>query len=148
MMVAVRKATIEDSDWLIDQLRAFDISLGNKRLLIENETEARACLTGIIESHVILIAYVGVVRSGFIAGTLASHPFNARICVLSEAFWWVVPLYRGTPVAFHLLREFESIGRKVADWIIFSLEYDSQVRDQHLTKRGFRQIERAYLLEV
>lgn len=148
MAVEVRKATIEDADWLVMQLREFERAVGYKRSLLEDEVAARAGLAGLIANHVALIAHEDSERHGFIIGAASPHPFSPKIRVLSELFWWVAPDHRGCGAAPALLNEFERIGRESADWVVFSLEHDSPVRDQHLTKRGFRQIERAYLLEV
>ena len=148
MAVEVRKATSEDIDWLIMQLRAFETFAGYRRSLLEDENEARVKLAEYIAHHVVLIAHDGSDRFGFIAGVIAPHPFNSRLRVLAEIFWWVMPEHRGTRAGAMLLREFEHLGRQIADWVLFSLEHNSPVREKHLTERGFRQVERAFLLEI
>ena len=147
-MVEVRRATIEDVDWLLMQLRAFEKFAGYKRSLIEDEAFARAGIASLINEHVVFIAHKDGERHGFVAGAFAPHPFNPKVRVLSEMFWWIVPEHRDGRAAVLLLDKFEECGRGIADWVVFSLEHNSPVRDKHLTSRGFRQIERAYLLEV
>lgn len=149
MKVLVRRAVPGDLDWLVSQLREFDRSLGNRRSLIEDEKEARQKLVEISDSHVLFVAHKEGERLGFIGGVLSRHPLNSKIRLLAELFWWVVPEHRGSSsAAYRLLDAFERIGRRVADWVVLSVEHDSALRDKHLTERGFRQIERAYLLEV
>lgn len=146
--VTVRRATVEDVDWLLGQLRDFEAFVARKRSLLEDEAFARTALTTLIEAHVVLVAHDGSERHGFIAGGHAPHPFNPNIRVLSEFFWWVVPIHRYGRASLALLTEFERIGRETADWIMFCLDARSPVREAHLIKRGFRQSEMTYLLEV
>lgn len=148
MSVEVRKAEQHDVDWLIGQLRAFEKFVAYKRPLFEDEIFARDGLAGLVDRHVVLIAHDGKTRQGFIAGTHAPHPFNPRLKVLTELFWWVSEEFRMGRAGFMLLDEFEIVGRAMADWVVLSLEHNSPVRETHLTKRGFRQVERAFLLEV
>jgi len=51
-------------------------------------------------------------------------------------------------VGLMLLEEFTDWGKRNADWISFSLEDKSPVKDTTLTKRGFRLKERSFILEV
>ncbi len=148
MAIEVRRATVEDEDWILRQLRDFDKFLGTKRSLIEDELAARKTILSLIANHIVLIAHEDSERHGFIAGARGPHPFAAYLNVLSELFWWIDPKHRGRGAALALLNEFEKVGRDGSDWIVFSLETHSPVRDAHLTGRGFRQIERAYLLET
>lgn len=148
MKVEVRRATLVDIPWLLIQIEAFQDFAGFKRKLLVDKRHARGVLANMIANHVVLIAHKGRTRQGFIAGFDAPHPFNPAIRVLSEAFWWVDKAFRGSRAGALLLREFEILGRAVADWIIFSLEHHSPVHEEHFVKRGFRLAERAYLLEV
>lgn len=150
MGVEVRPAVQSDAPWLFEQIAAFQDFVGFKKKLLDEGPASKETLAKLISDHVVLIAHERprVERMGFIAGYRASHPFNQRIRVLSECFWWVAPEYRGGRAGAKLLREFELLGRAEADWVVFSLEHNSPVREKHLLKRGFRQIERAFLLEV
>lgn len=148
MKVEVRRATLTDIPWLLIQIAAFEKFAGFKRKLMADKAHARRVLAGMISNHVVLIAHKGRERQGFIAGFDQPHPFNPDIRVLTEAFWWVDERSRGSRAGAMLLMEFEILGRAVADWIIFSLEHHSPVHETHFTKRGFRLVEKAYLLEV
>lgn len=148
MAVTVRKAEFGDIPWLIEQAHAFEEFAGYRRALLRDPLHARDVFTRLITDHLILIATDGAHQMGVIAGWRSPHPFNPTIRVLAEVFWWVPETYRNTRAGVVLLREFERVGRLDTDWVIFSLEHNSPVREAHLTKRGFRMVERAFLLEV
>lgn len=147
-MVEVRRAKHKDTPWLFEQIAAFEKFAAYKRPLLVEGPRSQKILDDLIDNHVVLIAHDGNLMLGFVAGHSCPHPFNPDIHVLSEIFWWVKDEYRGTSAGARLLAAFEAEGKKKSDWIIFSLEHNSPVRDRHLIKRGFRQVERAYLLEV
>lgn len=148
-MVEVRKATHDDVPWLLEQITAFEAFAAYKKPLITGNSAAPAVLAGLIDRHVVLIAHEDDIRHGFIAGFQGSHPLNRTLRVLSEIFWWIAEEHRGHGrAALVLLNEFERMGRETADWVIFTLEHHSPVRDAHITGRGFRLVERAFLLEV
>lgn len=150
--VTVRAATPEDVPWLLEQLRAFDRFFGARRSLFPDENTALQVLTGLLDAHVFLVAEqhadLDARPVGFLCGTLAGHPFNPTIRVLSEVFWWVAPEHRGSRAGLLLLDAFLAEGRARADWIVFSLETKSPVREATLTRRGFARYETSYLLEV
>lgn len=161
MTITVRTAAARDMEWLMIQLRAFDQFAGYKRSLIEDEAHAWRGLKQLVDDHVVFIAesQCGHVpgdcagcaaRLGFIAGYKTPHPFNPRLRVLTESFWWVAPERRGESggAGLLLLNEFEAYGRRYCDWTIMTLEHHSPVNARHLTKRGFFPREQSYLLEV
>ncbi len=145
---SVRSAVQEDVPWLLQQARAFDAAAGFKRGLMPTDEEAIPLLRALVAAHIVFIAEVNNCLAGFIAGWYGAHPFNRNVRTLTEVLWWVQPEYRGTRAGIMLLDRFEDCGRHIADWTILTLEHDSPLREAHLTKRGFRQTERAFLLEV
>lgn len=147
-MVKVRNANPDDAAWLIEQIHAFEKFAGFKRQLLEDEGRAYETVWNLIAAHVVRIACDDEQRLGFIAGYHTPHPFNTNIKVLSEIFWWVAPERRGSRAGAALLNDFETIGRATADWVVLSLEHKSPLREVQLLKRGFRQVERSFLLEV
>lgn len=151
-MTRIRPATVFDVPWLLDQLRAFDDFFGTKRSLFPSDAAARGILETLITAQVFLIAERNGVAVGFITGTLAPHPFNPAIRVLSEVFWWVEPEHRGTAAGARLLDAFLGHGRLHADWIVMTLEQrtidEGMVDPASLASRGFKLHEQAYLLEL
>lgn len=158
-MIKVRQATLEDLTWLLEQSRAFDSFYGTAYPIFPADYDAAAkVMTSIIETQVVLIAekYYPVAPGdhrvtqpvGFIAGALGPHPYNPELTVLSEQFWWVVPEHRGGFAGAKLLLEFMDFGRMHAKWIVMTLESKSPVDAESLERRGFREFERSYLLEI
>lgn len=149
MGVTVRPGGAQDLDWLVGELRAFSDFYGTKRKLFETEEYARTGLEKIINDHVLFVAQKGDVGPvGFIAGLIVPHIFNPTITVLNEAFWWVKPEHRRSRAGYLLLREFVHFGEQNADWLLFTLETHSPVKDAALLKLGFKAQETSYLLEV
>lgn len=146
--VEVRAAAKEDIPWLLRQARAFDAAAGFKRGLMPEDAEALDLLEVLVENHPVFVAVVDEEAAGFIAGWYGAHPFNHKVRTLTEVLFWVAPEYRGTRAGLKLLDKFEECGRGIADWTVFTMEHDSPMRAEHLTKRGFRQIEKTFLLEV
>lgn len=148
MTISVRHARLTDARWLFEQLLAFDKFANYKRSLMEDKEYARQALETLITGHVAYVAERNGAPLGFIAGYRTPHPFNPLIKVLTEVFWWVTPENRGGRAGLLLLKEFEKFGYKFCDWIVFTLEHHSPVRNTTLLKRGYKFKEQAYLLEV
>jgi hypothetical protein len=149
MRIDTRRATPKDVDWLVTQLRAFSEFMGTRLPLFGSEELVRVNLATMIDSHVVLIAErEDGLLMGFIGGVYIPHVFNPEIRVLSETFWWVSPEHRNTRAGLLLLNAFVDFGKAHADWITVALEEKSPVSDRCLTKRGFRTLEKNYLLEV
>ena len=148
MAVTVRKAGYSDVPWLLEQAQAFEKAAGYKHRLFPGAEKASLVFAGLITNHIVLIATTGAERLGFIAGAKSNHHFNPELRLLVELLWWVPEKYRGSRAGLMLMREFERIGRAEADQVVFSLEADSPVRLEHMTRRGFRLVERSFLLEV
>lgn len=143
----VREATKEDVPWLLEKIREHDKLMGYKRPLFVDEGYALASLLNLLANHVVLIAENSA-PLGLIAGHVARHPFNPDIRVLSEILWWVEPSFAGKRAATALLAAFTEYGRTHVDSIICSHVYDKKSRTSALEGRGFRELERAYLMEV
>lgn len=148
MATRVRPALFIDIEWLMEQLRSFDKFAAYGRSLIEDESHARLTMLGIIDKHMVFIAENNHKPVGFIAAYKTPHPFNPRIKVLSECFWWVAPEGRKTRAGALLLREFIAYGRRHCDWITMSLEDVSPVKPGSLSKLGFKLKESSFLMEV
>lgn len=150
MSVRIRQADENDIAWLLPQLHEFAAFFGSRRSLFPESDERAAVIVQGMLDHPFFIAesraFAG--RLGFIAGTLTPHPYNPDITVLAETFWWVDPAHRGTRAGALLLKHFEDYGRAHADWIVMTLNVETPVKEETLTRRGYRLKERSYLLEV
>lgn len=150
MTIRIRKARSEDIPWLLEQLRAFDAFFGTERPLFPRDPDrAESFIWRIIADHPFYVATAeahGLV--GFIAGALAPHPYNPAIRQLTEMFWWVAPEFRQSRAGSLLLDAFIEEGKQRAHFIVMTLEHNSPVRDETLTKRGFRHMSRDFLLET
>jgi N-acetylglutamate synthase-like GNAT family acetyltransferase len=145
----VRTARVTDIDWLLEQLKSFDVFVDAKKSLFPAaDVQARSILTNFVMSQPFFVAegFDGMV--GFIAGTLGPHYLNPELRVLTEVFWWVDPKYRGTSAGARLLQVFTALGRLKADWIVMTLEEKSPIDPESLLRRGFHPFESIYLLEV
>ena len=147
--VRVRRATSEDIEWLVTELRKFAEFFGSKHSLVGDETFWRDGLTVMVNQHVVFISETDADgRVGLIAGYLVGHPFNPKIRLLSEAFWWVSEKYRMSRAGLLLLNAFVEHGEKHADWITMALETKSPMNEKCLIKRGFHLHERSFLREI
>jgi RimJ/RimL family protein N-acetyltransferase len=152
----VRPASRADIPWLLEQLRAFaDFSNTAHSLFPADETVATAIVDSLIAQAgqwrgVFLIAETPADHTplGFIVGVLGAHPFNPRVRVLSELFWWVTPSHRGSSAGARLLDAFVGFGKRHADQVVLTLEHESPDLEAGFVRRGFRLKERTYLLEV
>lgn len=149
-MITIRFATFEDVEWLFTQCIDFDRFFGAKQsLMADDPAYTRELLATLITQHIVLVAVRGVELIGFIAGSLASHPFRPTLSVATELLWWVLPPNRQSSAGARLLNAFEDVARdRGAQWILMALEAESPVRPESLTRRGYRAKETSYLLEV
>jgi hypothetical protein len=148
LSISIRGAEPEDLDFILAELKHFSKFYATRLPLFGDEAYAREFVASLINKHVMFLAVRDDVKLGFISGMLTAHVYNPLIRVLMEAFWWVKEEYRGTRAGHKLLEAFLAFGKANADWIMFTLEDKSPVNDKILLKRGFRQIEKNYLLEV
>lgn len=142
------QANLDDTDWLLGQLVQFAQFYGTRRSLFGRIEQARASLEDMIKNHIVLIAWRDTLRVGFISGYVTPHPYNTDIRLLAETFWWVDPQHRMSRAGLMLLDKFTDWGNANCDWITFSLEHHSPVKDTCLVKRGYKLQEYSYLKEV
>lgn len=149
-MIWIRPAIESDIPWLLGQLRAFSAFYGTATPLFpDDDIAAAAVLEEQIETNPFFVAVApGAGPIGFIAGALLRHPYNPRIRVMQELFWWVAPRDRGSKAGLLLLEHFIEYGREHADWVLMTLEAKSPVNPGTLERRGFRLHERSFLLET
>ena len=149
MSVEIRPAQLSDIDWILSQLKEFADFYKTKTSLFGDSDYSREFITMLVTKHLFLVAdskEFGLI--GFISGTVEPHPYNPKILSLNECFWWVEEKHRGSKAGLLLLNEFIRIGKQHCDWIWMTLESDSPVKDATLVRRGFKEQERSFLLEV
>lgn len=130
-------------------MREFSKVFGTKPSLFGSEQNGQAAMAGFLENHVLLVAEKGNEMVGCMAGVITPHIYNPAIIVLYEAIWWVVPAHRGSRAGLMMLDEFVRIGRAIGvDWVMFSVAWNTPVRDRFLLRRGFKMQETCYRLEV
>lgn len=144
----IKKAAPADLEWMLDQLKEFSRFYGTKISLFGDIDHAAQTVLNMIENHVCFVSWRGEIRTGFIAGYVCPHPYNPEIQLLTESFWWVDPEYRMSRAGLMLLDKFTEWGEDNCDWVIFTLEHHSPVKDDCLLRRGYRLSERSYLKEV
>ena len=150
MSIVTRKATHEDIPWLMVELEKFAVFFGTSLSLFNPETAPHG-LAQLIDNHIFLVAVKEKeleIRLGFISGLLSPHFMNPEIVQLTELFWWVAEEHRGSRAGLVLFNDFVRTGTVMADWINFTLEHKSPVKEEFLLKRGFKAQERSYLMEV
>ena len=147
----VRLATTQDIPWIIPQLKDFAPMYATKKSLYGSDDEYTInFLTRLINEHVAIVAEKdNGTRVGFIMGRYGNHPFNQKIKMLAEVFWYVLPKHRTSRAALMLLNAYVKIGKQIADFIYFSLQDGrTQIKSKSLLKRGFKSQETIYLMEA
>lgn len=148
MRCSVRRATQDDLDFIIGELKQFSKFFGTKRQLFGSEEYARNTFAQFINHHLVFVAENETGLLGFISGLISPHMFNPEIKTLVETFWWVKESARGSRAGLILLNEFCKWGEANVDWVMFALEHHSPVDESCLSRRGFKLQERNFLKEV
>jgi len=148
--ISIRQALLTDVDWLLVELEKFSHFYGSKyRLFSNDEKYNRALITGIVQSHLVLLAEKeDKTPVGFIAGTVAGHIFNPEIKTLSELFWWVQEEYRQGKAGAMLLLAFTEYGKKNCQLITMTIEDKSPINPDSLLRRGFKPKEVSFMMEI
>ena len=144
----IRRAIPSDIPDLLPMMRDFSKFYGSKKPLYRDDETAIELLRGMIESHIVMAAEKNRGLVGVIGGIIGPNYFNPDIINLTETFWWVDPAHRRSSAGLGLLEAFISYGRANADWISFTLECESPVRNETLTRRGFVLKEKNFILEI
>lgn len=146
----VRNAETGDLDWVVGQLKQFSRFFGSKYSLFEDEEFARQGLAKMMSGQLLTVAVTDAGDlAGFLGAAAGPHYLNPKIRVLAELFWWVHEDHRGSSAGARLLNEFVRWGRLHVEWIQVSLlEGLSPIKESSLLKRGFKLVERSYVLEV
>jgi hypothetical protein len=143
----VRKAKVEDIEWLVAESEEF-AKFFDAKISLYNPEHLSHVFGVLIDSHLIFVAEVRGERSGFIAGLYTSHFLNPHITTLTELLYWVSPKFRGSRSALMLLNAFDEWGAEHADWVLMTIEDKSPMKDETLFKRGFRHKENCFIKEI
>lgn len=144
----VRRGNLGDIPWIIEQLKEFQLFFGSKRSLYHSEHSITR-LESFMENGLVFVAEKETIgRVGFIVGAITPHLFNPTLKVLAELLWWVDPIHRKSRAGYLLLKEFIDWGKKNVDWMTFSLQENTPVKEETLKRFGFRLLERAFLIEM
>ena len=147
LMVEIRRATVDDIDWLLSELKEFAKFFGTGISFYGDEMYSRQALENVLNDHVAFIAqHTEHGPIGFVVGLVTQHIFNPQVRVLTELFWWVTEKHRKSRAGLLLLEVFIKWGREHADLITIALEHQSPINENALIKRGFHLHERSYIL--
>lgn len=158
--ITVRRATLHDTDWILEHLPALSTVIGERySLLPETREEARSIIDRFVaHTHEGFFTWIAErwtsdgeeiypERLGFFVAQVASHPFNPALRMCSALLIWVIPSARRSAAMWHLFNAFVAHGKRYAHWINFSCNVWTNIRHESLERRGFRFTERCYLME-
>jgi hypothetical protein len=147
-MIEIKPATLDDLDWIVSELETFSSHHKRKYRFWSDEDYARKFMTEQITNHLVLLAWSGAVRIGFVSGWVMNHALNPNIRLLTEVFWWVVPTERKSGAGLKLLEKFTEWGEDNCDLINFTLSRDTEMSDRSLLKLGYGIDEVVFYKEV
>lgn len=147
MSIEVRPATLQDAAWIVEELKDFDRFFNTQKKLFDSEYTAKL-VTILVTEHLTLVAEKEDGVMGFISGFVHPHVFNPNVKVLSEAFWWVKEVYRGSRAGIMLLDAFTAWGKANVNWVYLNLQAHTPIKDVSMLKCGYQFRERVFLLEV
>lgn len=150
MNYTVRQALQSDISFYSNELKKFSKFYSTEKvcLMSDDEEYVISTLSNFVSDQCCFTCLADDEPCGFIIGVHLKHPFNPKLNILAEQFWWVKEEYRNSRAGKMLLEAFVAAGKATADLITFSLLPQSQVKDEALTKYGFKHTEKAFMLEV
>jgi hypothetical protein len=143
-LIAVRPATLADSEWLLENFRAFVLELADPYFSMPDEAYARSFITNAINGHLVLVSEEGGKRTGFISGITTPHPYNPAMMVTASMFWWVIPERRRTRSALRLLQSFGMTGDLRGRATLVGIREGANVSERSMSRVGFQLHERVY----
>ena len=147
--VVVREARQGDSDWILEELQAFDAVMATDRSFMPSDPKVRRSrLHEFMADQLFLVAVRGEERLGFVLGVYANHLLNPETLCIYEQLYWVSHRHRGSAAGLVLLDTFIAVASRSVDWIFFSKQPWTRMADRHLDRRGFKPVDHTFLLEV
>lgn len=146
-LMLVRRAAPSDVPWLCDALRAFAADYPAPIALYQDEAHSAGLIGHLIDQQFVALAIHATDGPvGLIAGVCEPHPFNPGLLVATELWWWVQPAARGTSAGGRLFAAFEAWAtEQQAGAIAVTLESNSPLADEAMTRRGYLPVERQFL---
>ena len=142
-MSKIRKATLEDVDWIVDVgIKDMFSILGNDSFFNEIYLKYHF-IPALIKNGIVLVEedYAAII------GNITPHPYNPDILVAAELMWWVREDKRNTSIGYRLLKMFEDVAKYAGvNYIALSLMPNSSVKT--LEKQGYKEKESSYLKEI
>lgn len=147
-MIRVIFANGTDLEWIVQQLPIMDREFNEKMVFSGDKEDITRRMEFLIEDGVVLVAWDGEERIGFIAGARTPHFFNPKITVLSQFLWWVVPSRRGSRAAWKLLSSMVNVAKATCDWMDVYVMRNCAIEANSMRKFGFKEADKMFRLEV
>lgn len=155
LWVSVRPvAELTDLEWIDSQLGVMQAEVwpggGRYPLPPADARVRRDLLLRYSAEHILLLAVgPGGDRRGFVLVLVAPHVLNPALLTAYEALFWVTPEHRGGRSALALLDSaLAQAKRRGCVWVWWSSQITHEVGARALARRGFRERERQWLLEL
>lgn len=142
-MSLVRKATLQDIDWIVDVGIKDMATLYDDLSVYDSHYLKTKFIPYLIDNGIVLV----IENYAAIIGMLTPHPYNPSILVAYECMWWVREDKRQGSAGIKLLYSFEEEAKiKGASKVSLSLMPSSTVVS--LSKRGYVEKESSYNKEL
>lgn len=93
---------------------------------------------------------VGEPNKGAILGVVAPHPFNPRVLIATELFWYVEPEYRASKFSVNLVKQFEDKAKECGARFVFmmAIEHSNDMAIRLYPKLGYNKLETTFIKEI
>lgn len=144
MTYRVRRATLEDKEWVVDHLGYITIHEDLKRPELYNRDQLATIFNScyslgrgwVVEKDGKAIGVLGGIKHG--------HIFNPEHMCFTVAFWFVEPEFRGSRAAWLLLKSLVEYCESEELEIALALQTYSLSSHRLLLKMGFKEGERTF----
>ena len=99
----------------------------------------------LMDNHYFAICYGKTGPVGMMIGRLKTNIFDANVIFLTQITLYAVP---GTKAAYYLMNDFIDFGKNNANYIISTINTQTNIKGRSLERLGFKETERVFRLEV
>lgn len=145
--IKVRKAILADVDAILEDFQGICRASAGWRILADSKDLAREVLDTAIREQFLAVAETGGRLVGFIAAASVAHPLNSALRWTASAFSYAMPGAREFEITSALLGALQEYANAESDWLTISTSAASSFSDDVLEQRGFRLLEKFYVLE-